>query len=60
MGITCCKDCSDRKSGCHSICPRYQKQSAELKAFNERLRKEKNDSMGIYITRHRCFTAKHT
>ncbi len=30
MGITCCKDCSERHPGCHDKCERYIKQKADL------------------------------
>lgn len=43
-----CRDCGDRKIGCHAECERYIKEQAEREEKLERLRFEKsiNDAIG--------------
>ena len=58
--ITCCKDCKNRKSGCHSTCVEYWMQSKKLedekkKAF-DRLETESN--MYLYLQQAKKNMAK--
>lgn len=40
--ISVCKDCPDRRVGCHSICQRYIEQSEQHKKKREEIQKQKD------------------
>ena len=47
-----CKDCADRKMGCHSICEKYKefkKISEEEKRIIDKKRREYNDVLGFGV-----------
>lgn len=44
--VTVCKDCEDREVGCHSVCPKYIKQTEARTKEREKIqaiRKREND-----------------
>lgn len=42
IGITTCKDCRDRYTGCHGLCEKYKEARKENDKLRERLRSCKN------------------
>lgn len=38
--VTCCKDCTRRKPGCHSKCADYEKEKERSKTIREKKRME--------------------
>ena len=40
--VSCCKDCTERHVGCHSICKRYINQKKEWEKDKESIKKNKN------------------
>lgn len=45
--IKCCKDCAERKVGCHSSCEAYQKEKAAYEAYCRDIKKKKRDENNI-------------
>ncbi len=45
--IKCCKDCVERKVGCHSNCEAYQKEKAAYESYCDNIRKKKHDENNI-------------
>ena len=41
MIIKCCKDCEDRKIGCHSTCVKYAKEKKNVTCWKDKIHKEK-------------------
>lgn len=45
--IECCKDCTERKVGCHSSCEAYQKEKAAYEAYCRDIRNKKRNENNI-------------
>lgn len=45
--IKCCKDCAERKVGCHSSCKAYQKEKAAYEAYSSDIRNKKRNENNI-------------
>jgi hypothetical protein len=45
--IECCRNCPNRKGGCHSTCVDYKTQKAEYDATMEEIRKKHNVEDGL-------------
>lgn len=44
--IVCCKDCKDRRIGCHGVCERYKSERA---LYNDQMKTHKeNESFRTY------------
>lgn len=41
MHIYCCKDCPDRKVGCHVTCEKYIQEKADIDKFNDQVNRSK-------------------
>jgi hypothetical protein len=47
MGLgTCCKDCTDRHLGCHSVCEKYIAAKAKIEKLREK--REQNRDINLY------------
>lgn len=44
MGICCCKECTNRHTGCHSTCDKYIEWSKENERIRDKIRIEKQQS----------------
>lgn len=60
--ITCCKDCANRRAGCHADCERYAAWKAEqeaAKAVKDKIKKDNTDyALYAVALRHRIKTGR--
>lgn len=54
--VSGCKDCKDRKTGCHSVCEKYKKFRSELDKINEEKHRQQevDDYIRILVQRNRA------
>lgn len=45
--ITCCRECEERFTGCHTMCIDYQNQKKEIEKNKEKIRKIKEIENGL-------------
>lgn len=55
MAITCCKNCNDRKLGCHSSCKKYIEEKKNTELDKQNIRRERESFLKSYYKSYRMY-----